>query len=161
MDEEITAYHEAGHAYAAIYAGARVRSVTIDPDRDDGLQRTGDTVVIWSRRRFSAQEMAEKAAWVALAGPVAEMLYREQPFHPGFVAEWAQDWHSALESLSFVTSTQHRLAQLEQYTIELYQSLARVDHWSAISAIADSLLAHETLEEQMILEVLEPWIPGR
>ncbi len=29
---EISAYHEAGHALRAIYIGARVRSVTIDPD---------------------------------------------------------------------------------------------------------------------------------
>ena len=30
MTEELTAFHEAGHAYAAIYVGARVQSVTID-----------------------------------------------------------------------------------------------------------------------------------
>ena len=29
---EISAYHEAGHAFMAIYVGARVRSVTIEPD---------------------------------------------------------------------------------------------------------------------------------
>ena len=33
---EISAYHEAGHAFVAVYVGARVRSVTIAPDRDDG-----------------------------------------------------------------------------------------------------------------------------
>ena len=31
---EISAYHEAGHAFMALDAGARVRSVTIEPDRD-------------------------------------------------------------------------------------------------------------------------------
>jgi hypothetical protein len=31
---EISAYHEAGHAFVAIYVGARVRSVTIEPDRE-------------------------------------------------------------------------------------------------------------------------------
>ena len=51
MTEELTAFHEAGHAYAAIYVGARVQSVTIDPDNDDGPKRTGDTVILWNRRR--------------------------------------------------------------------------------------------------------------
>lgn len=31
---EISAYHEAGHAFMAIYVGARVRYVTIEPDRE-------------------------------------------------------------------------------------------------------------------------------
>ena len=82
MTEEITAFHEAGHVYAAIFVGARVQSVTIDPDNDDGPDRTGDTVVLWDRRRFSQQQLAEKAAWVALAGPVAEMIHSQNPFHP-------------------------------------------------------------------------------
>ena len=34
---EVSAYHEAGHAFMAFYVGARVRSVTIEPDWDDGL----------------------------------------------------------------------------------------------------------------------------
>ena len=35
---EATAHHEAGHVFMAIYFGARVRSVTIEPNRDDGPQ---------------------------------------------------------------------------------------------------------------------------
>ena len=41
MTAEITAFHEAGHVYAAIFVGAKVRSVTIDPDNDDGPNRSG------------------------------------------------------------------------------------------------------------------------
>lgn len=158
MSDELTAFHEAGHAYAAIYVGARVQSVTIDPDNDDGPNRFGDTVVLWSRRRFSQLEMAEKAAWVALAGPVAEMIYREQPFHPAVVAEWQQDWETAFEALMHVSNIHHRMAQLERYTIELYQSFRDDSHWAAIGAIADNLLAHETLDEEMLREIVELWI---
>ena len=40
---ELTAYHEAGHAFVAISVGVNVRSVTIRPDDDDGPERFGDT----------------------------------------------------------------------------------------------------------------------
>lgn len=159
MDDAITAFHEAGHAWAALFVGARVCSVTIDPDRDDGPNRFGDTVVLWHRRHFSAREMCEKAAWVSLAGPVAEMICSQQPFHPAIVPEWQQDWQSAVDSLQHVTNIRKRLAMLEQYTIELYQAFNDDLHWSAIGTIADSLLAHETLEEDMLQEIVEPWLP--
>lgn len=158
--DEVTAFHEAGHAYAALYLGATVRSVSIDPDRDDGPERYGDTVVLWSRRRFTAREIAEKSAIVALAGPVAEMVYREEPFHPATVAEWRSDWQLALEAVQHVQPLQRRLAHLEQATIDLYQTFRDDQHWSAIGAIADNLLAHEILDREMLLEIVEPWLDG-
>jgi hypothetical protein len=95
---EITAYHEAGHVFMAIYLGARVRSVTIEPDRDDGPDRFGDAQVEWDLAHFTPREVYEKSVLVALAGPVAEMIHRGEPYHPGFVAEWAADWREAWEA---------------------------------------------------------------
>src|SRR6187401_3483723 len=92
---ELVAYHEAGHVLLAVLLGARIRSVTIEPDRDDGPERYGDTQILWPRGRWSAREQAEKDVQVALAGPVAEMIHSGDPFHPGFVAEWAADWQAA------------------------------------------------------------------
>ena len=158
MTEEITAFHEAGHVYAAFYVGAKVQSVTIDPDRDDGPERYGDTVVIWDRRRFSQQEMTQKGAWVALAGPVAEMIYQQKPFHPAGIAEWRQDWVTALECLGHVSSIQQRFASLEQITIELFEAFSQDCHWAVIGAIADNLLAHETLDQEMLDEITGAWI---
>ncbi|MEI6538121.1 MAG: hypothetical protein WCO86_01150 [Planctomycetota bacterium] len=158
MSEEITAFHEAGHVYAALYVGAKVRSVTIDPDNDDGPNRSGDTVVLWDRRRFSQQELMEKGAWVALAGPVAEMIHAEKPFHPAVIAEWRQDWETACECLAGIGNVQQRFACLEQFTIDLYQAFSQDHHWAAIGAIADHLLAHETLDQEMLEEIVEPWM---
>ncbi|MCA9009283.1 MAG: hypothetical protein KDB01_06030 [Planctomycetaceae bacterium] len=158
MDEEITAFHEAGHVYAAIFVGAKVRSVTIDPENDDGPNRTGDTVVIWDRRRFSQQELMEKCAWVALAGPVAEMIHSQKPFHPAGIAEWQQDWETAFECCAHVRSIQRRFAKLEQITIDLYEAFSQDHHWAAIGAVADNLLAHETLDQEMLEEIVEPWM---
>ena len=55
----------------AIYVGARVRSVTIEPDWDDGPERYADILVEWPLGQFTDQELCEKSVLVALAGPVA------------------------------------------------------------------------------------------
>ena len=158
MDDQLTAFHEAGHAFAAFYLGAKVKSVSIDPDWDDGPKRYGDTIVLWSKRRFTDREMAEKSAMVALAGPVAEMIFTEQPFHPATVAEWQNDWLMALQAMQHIAEPQRRLASLEQTTVELYEVFREDHHWAAIGAIADHLLAHETLDWEMLQEAVEPWV---
>ena len=95
---EQTAYHEAGHAFMASYLGGQVHTVTITPDRDDGPRRFGDTEVRWELSQYTDRQLRENAVRVALAGPVAEMLYRQEPYHPGLVGEWAADWRLAWEA---------------------------------------------------------------
>ncbi|MDB5342159.1 MAG: hypothetical protein JWP89_536 [Schlesneria sp.] len=156
---EPTAYHEAGHAYVAVYLGAKVRSVTIDPDNDDGPARFGDTQIIWRRSRLSEKQFRERAIQVSLAGPVAEMLYTGDPFHPGLVAEWAHDWQAAWElaDLLFVDQRK-RLSYLEDLTGVLYRLLDSEPHWSAVAALADNLLAHETLESEEVRDIINDWL---
>ncbi len=158
MEEEVTAFHEAGHAFAAIYLGATVRSISIDPDNDDGPKRFGDTVVLWSRKKFTEREMQEKSAIVALAGPVAEMVYLERPVHPASVAEWQHDWDAAMQAIQHIPQLQRRLAWLEKSTVDLYEIFRQDHHWAAIGALADNLLAHEILDREMIQEIMESWM---
>ena len=156
---EISAYHEAGHAFMAIYVGVRVRSVTIEPDRDDGPERHADIQVEWSLDQFTTRDLHEKSVLVALAGPVAEMIYSGEPDHPGFVAEWAADWRAAWEATAPLVPGEHkRLAYLEQTTAQLYRLLDRDDHWAALAAIVDNLLAHETLEGEEVEDIMRQWL---
>ena len=156
---EITAYHEAGHVFMAIYLGARVRSVTIEPDRDDGPDRFGDAQVEWDLAHFTRREVCEKSVLVALAGPVAEMIHRGEPYHPGFVAEWAADWREAWEAAAGVVPDQRqRLAYLEQATSQLYRLLNRDNIWAALAAVTDELLAHEMLEGEAVEEIVGQWL---
>jgi ATP-dependent Zn protease len=156
---EPTAYHEAGHAYVAVYLGAKVRSVTIDPDNDDGPARFGDTQIIWRRSRLSEKQFRERAIQVSLAGPVAEMLYTGDPFHPGLVAEWAHDWQTAWELAELLFADQRkRLSYLEDLTGVLYRLLDSEPHWSAVAALADNLLAHETLESEEVRDIINDWL---
>ncbi len=155
---EETAYHEAGHAFMASYLGGFVRSVTIEPDRDDGPNRLGDVQIVWPSGRMSAKEFQNKLVLVALAGPVVEMIYRGEPLHPGFVAEWADDWRKAWDAAEpILADQQKRLAFLEETARELYGLLHRDQHWAAIAALADHILAHETLETEEIQEILAVW----
>ena len=156
---EWAAYHESGHAMVAILMGARVQSVTIEPDWDDGPSRSADAQIAWPLDKFSERELHEKMVRVALAGPVAEMLYRGEPLHPGFVAEWAADWKMAWDSAaSLIQPEPKRLAFLEQVSRQLYEWLDRTDHWAALAAVADNLLAHETLEGDVVEDIVNQWL---
>jgi ATP-dependent Zn protease len=156
---EISAYHEAGHAFMAIYVGARVRHVTIEPDRDDGPERHADIQVEWPLDQFTNRELHEKSVLVALAGPVAEMIHSGEPYHPGCVAEWAADWRAAWEAAApLVPAERKRLACLEQTTAQIYRLLHRDDHWAALAAIVDNLLAHETLEGEEVEDIMRQWL---
>ena len=156
---EISAYHEAGHAFMAIYVGARVRCVTIEPDWDDGPHRYADTQVEWPLDQFTERELCEKSVLVALAGPVAEMIHSGEPYHPGFVAEFAADWRAAWEAAApLFPSERKRLNFLEETTVRLHRLLNRQDHWAALAAIVDNLLAHDTLEGEEVQDIVWQWL---
>ncbi len=98
---DISAYHEAGHAFMAIYVAARVRSVTIQPDWDDGPERHTDIQVEWPLDQFTTRELNEKSVLVAFAGPVAEMIHSGEPYlhhsHARRATLTPRFGHSALE----------------------------------------------------------------
>jgi ATP-dependent Zn protease len=156
---EIVAYHEAGHAVMAWLLGGEIHLVTIEPDKDDGPARQGDTQVLWRRSRLSDKEFAKKAVQVSLAGPVAEMIYSSDPYHPGMVVEWAADWEEAWDAAADLHPGERpRMEYLEQISIQLYHRLKQDKMWAALAALADQLLAHETLEAEQVEEVLHEWL---
>ena len=157
--DETTAFHEAGHAFAAVMVGARVISVTIDPDANDLPDRFGDTEVGWDRQQFSDREFAEKFALVSLAGPVAEMIMTGDRWHPALLPEWAGDWNHAMHSAQQLFDDQQRCVQfLERMAVELHQVFSRDDVWSFIGAIVDDLMAHETLEGDQVHDIVDEWL---
>jgi ATP-dependent Zn protease len=156
---ELDAYHEAGHAFMAVYVGARVQQVTIEPAWDDGPRRYADIQVRWPLRRFTPQELLEKQILVALAGPVAEMIHSGEPYHPGWVAEWSADWQAAWEAAAhLVAEPKQRLRYLEAKTVQLYRLLDQTTNWAALAAVVDELLAHETLDGEQVEETLRTWL---
>lgn len=156
-EEEVTAWHESGHAFVAVYLGGEVESVSIDPDWDDGPQRFGDTTIHWRAGRFTERELQMNAILVALGGPVVEMIHSGDPFHPAMVAEWSQDWKLAWQAAAFISDQQKRMQFLEQTTVDLHRTLSQDNHWAAIGAIVDNLLAHEILEGDVVHDIVAEW----
>lgn len=155
---ELTAYHESGHALMAVLLGGRVRQVTIDPDNDDGPQRYGDTQIRW-RAGITERKFAEISVQVSLAGPVAEMIYSGEPYHPGMVPEWAADWREAWNSAALSHPDERkRMQHLEQVSIQLYHRLNDGNYWEALASLADNLLAHETLDAEQVEEIVREWL---
>lgn len=156
---ELTAYHEAGHALVALLLGGKVKQVTIEPDNDDGPARQGDTQILWRRSGISDEEFAKIAVQVCLAGPVAEMIYSGDPYHPGLVAEWAADWREAWEAaIPLYANERKRLKYLEDVSIQLYHRLKDESLWAALASLADNLLAHETLESEEVEDIVGQWL---
>jgi hypothetical protein len=154
MPESQTAYHEAGHCVMAVMLGGVVEVATIVPDLDELPKRYGDVRVRWN-----SPPGWKKQVLVALAGPAAEMVFRQEPLHPGFVQEWSEDWKIAWElSNQPATNERKRVLLLEQISQELYQVFGRDDVWNSAAAIADELLAHETIYQEQIDEIIKFWI---
>ena len=53
---------------------------------------------------------------------------------------------------------QKRLAYLEQTTARLYRLLEREDHWAALAAIVDNLLAREILDGEEVEDIVQQWL---
>jgi len=156
--DDVTSYHEAGHILMAILLGGRVPHATVEPDRDDGPNRHGDVRVLWPKANPADKAFAEKLVLTALAGPVAEMIYTGEPYHPGFVAEWANDWQLAFAAAAPIVGDERRRLTWLESQVRLVYDLFNDRHWPAVAALADELAAHETLEEEQILDAVGPWL---
>ena len=150
-DLERTNYHEAGHCVMAIVCGATVERATIAPE-EDGYHGLVDIHWASDARRIDLLS-------VALAGPVAEMIYRGEPYHPGGVPEWAHDWGQAWKLCRpRMRNDADCMKYLENLTSKLYRQFSDQRWWGAISAVRDLLDAHEELEHEDIEYEVLHWI---
>jgi hypothetical protein len=150
-DSDKTVYHEAGHCVMAVLCGATVERATIAPE-EDGFH--GLVEIRWPRRA----EVTDLVS-VALAGPVAEMVYSGEPYHPGLVPEWAHDWKQAWricrpQSKSDIDC----LRRLERTVSKLHQTFSTESWWAATAAVSDLLAAHDEIEHEDIVYEVDNWI---
>lgn len=154
---EWTAYHEAGHCVVAIALGATVRFASISPEHEG---RYGEVEIHWPKGATRKDQ-----ALAILAGPVADMIYRQETPVMNIAAPWSSDMQQAFALTEGLVSEgkrwglEKRTAWLGQLISILRKTLERDDYWAAVAAVSDLLLAHEDLEHEQIVEEVSYWLP--
>lgn len=165
-DDDITAYHESGHAVMGIYLGGIVQSVSLAPessiDWDDNFPRYGDTIIAWPTSSVTPRQHAEREVQTALAGPVSEMLYTGEEPGEMIHAESAADWYAASKhAATFIASQPKRTAYLVATLAELTDFFREETIWAAVGALADELQAHDVLESEAVHATVGFWLRRR
>ena len=153
--ETLTAYHEAGHAIMAVSYGGRIIHVSIDPPDDDGLKRFGESIVQWPKAATRDIEIAELK--VSLAGPIAELTYDNARESIADCGEFAADWQQAVLSASRLKPERSRAKFLAEMERQVWSFFEDENVWAATCAVADELLAHETIEHDQVADVWAFW----
>ena len=134
---DVTAYHEAGHAVAALVLGRPVSWVSIRPDR----KYLG--VCAFAKAVFRpSEDWVEREAVIALAGPAAEA---------GFTGEL--DWAGAAHDYDYAFDLARGRGGDEKRADRLVKRwLAKADHllgrgdtWDAVERIAAELVRLEEI----------------
>lgn len=159
-DETFTAYHESGHAYMGFALGGDVESVQLGGEADDYLpERFGECRMNWGPVDADQDWHLRREILTILAGPVAEMIYRQEPLHPAHYGPWQHDWAEAFErARAFWPDRERCTGELEKIIRKLYAIVAADNVWPAIAALADELSAHETLDSDQIEQTLAFWM---
>lgn len=163
MDDQITAYHEAGHAITAAVAGGQVIRVSIAPEHDG---RAGDTQVRWpveftNRPMNAARTKAHalREIQVSLAGPVSEMIFLGEYDGLRIKQEHAFDWETAITNAKQIESNREKqIALLSHEASRLNDYFRKGATWAAIAELADQLLAHETVEQETVEVIVGQWL---
>jgi len=169
-EETITAYHEAGHAIVGCALGARIDSVSLSQasqfdDGDDGLPpRFGDCLVNWGRVDPDQTWQQQRELLTILAGPIAEMIYRDEDFTEmeraaaDVAAAWAMDWHQAQRCAASLNSDpRQQMRILGQAVGRLKTAIAHPPVWPAIAALADELMIGDEIDGDRVAELVRFW----
>ena len=156
MAQEVSAYHEAGHAVAAIRTGIGIgrSGVSIAPGEhfsgmDHLLKRFSgnpDKIATGTMRLG-----AEKHAIASLAGELAQRKFR-----PSSVRSYhgQTDRHNAVKLMSYFVSSDRELsAYLKWLKIRAEQLVGNDATWTMIEAVAKALIKRDRLSAKEAKEI--------
>jgi len=144
-DQERVAYHEAGHAVAAVRTGCQYMNVTIKDDPISHIRGRVEYIV--------GRPMRHDMVIVTLAGPAAEERYEPDDYFitwvDGYCPEPGDDFTVANKIL---LTWDGNLASHARFGKIAAKSVA--DNWDHIKAVAAFLLEFETLKDGCIWDIV-------
>ncbi|MEI8212127.1 MAG: hypothetical protein WCI02_08255 [Planctomycetota bacterium] len=150
-EREATAYHEAGHCVLGVCLGATVRYATIHTESERLL---GEVEIHWI-----GPQLPKYVVMAMMAGPVAESIFRDEPMSAILNGPGGQDWRQAWQQMrSWGWEEAKCIDRMRKILTELKRALQHPPVWSAVAAVADLLLAHETLEHEEIAYEVSQWM---
>ncbi len=142
-----------------IVLGALVRSATIvaDYESDDSI-RYGACELAWPMKGVGARAHAEREIRTALAGPVAEQIYRGES-EIRIQRESSVDWiYASTYAETFLANKSKRTEFLFSVAEEIRDLFHKDEVWAAVASTADELLAHDELDGETLSESVQFWL---
>ena len=150
LDIPTAAYHEAGHVLMAHLLGGVVVHVTLE-NEEDAL--AGLTTVRWPNHDQADQQRC--SALVALAGPLAEARWLGETVSLNAFTAWQGDWQEVQRALQAAAQQQDPTKLLHQWLAEVREQFDDPLVWEVLCRVADALEAHETLDDDLLDDVLD------
>ena len=83
-----------------------------------------------------------------LAGPAVEMVYRDEPRYPAVFGPWKYDWDQAWQAAALIWADEKQRTRGLKISSLNYARRYEWIRWAATAALADELVAHESLDEE-------------
>lgn len=154
MDRKATAYHEAGHAVAAMESRVRLSSVSIIPDDESYGHCTYS--IPWLERSPEIENVykwryrLENLAVVALSGVAAQELYLGGEPEHGF----ENDVDNALDYLNHLSGSDEELrAYFEWIRQRAMVLVSKPVNAAVIGGLAKALLEREELDQEVVRSI--------
>lgn len=153
--DEVTAWHEAGHAVVAVMLGGVVDNVSVEvPD----AEAAGVTGVLWQNAADTRSQCINDIH-VALAGPIAEMIFVGDYDYLRIKQEHAVDWEVVAASIGRLgidaVAAQNLLTSI---ATGLYQRLREDVVWSAVADVAERLELDGTIDGDTVNDLTGFWL---
>lgn len=155
MDEnQMLAYHEAGHIVVGRVLGLEIEAVTIEPDEQNAGRADVpiDLELIYDADRAGDHLARQLTCYVA--GAVAEELLtgKQVEFVPG--TQFTGDWNGAADCVLGLAGDDENLqAEISQRAFDKARSILE-GNWNAVVMIAYALQVRGSLDRATLLEML-------
>ena len=152
-----TAFHEAGHAVAAVLQRKRLRKVTIVPDKESGdlgctfTERFG-TLFHEAHVGRKQRGLIEREVMVLLAGPEAEALASGRRNHVGAFS----DYQGSCDLLDYLCRDPRKLRPyVDLLFVRTEAMFVNEDpNWRAVEALVEALLRKRTIGGRRAREII-------